>query len=105
MLTLREQVDWCWSNYPNSELPILIVFDDVTDLAHLREAVPNDNRFRVLVTTRKQHLDPSYIQEIPIDVLSPNKEPGKALELNQDKKRLVEVDESYYLEEFDLSKK
>ena len=31
--------------------------------------------------------------------------PGKALELNKDKKRLVEVDESYYLEEFDLSKK
>lgn len=31
--------------------------------------------------------------------------PGKALELPQDKKRLVEVDESYYLEEFDLSKK
>ncbi|MEM6611299.1 MAG: LapA family protein [Cyanobacteria bacterium P01_C01_bin.72] len=33
--------------------------------------------------------------------------PGKTLELNQttDKKRLVEVDESYYLEEFDLSKK
>ena len=32
-------------------------------------------------------------------------EPGKALELNKHKKRLVEVDESYYLEEFDLSKK
>ena len=31
--------------------------------------------------------------------------PGKALELNQNKKRLVEVDESYYLEEFDLSSK
>ena len=31
--------------------------------------------------------------------------PGKSLELNKGKKRLVEVDESYYLEEFDLSKK
>ena len=31
--------------------------------------------------------------------------PGKTLELQKDKKRLVEVDESYYLEEFDLSKK
>ena len=30
--------------------------------------------------------------------------PGKALELDQGKKRLVEVDESYYLEEFDLTK-
>ena len=34
---------------------------------------------------------------------SPN--PGKTLELDKGKKRLVEVDESYYLEEFDLSKK
>ncbi|MDJ0635163.1 MAG: LapA family protein [Xenococcaceae cyanobacterium MO_188.B29] len=31
--------------------------------------------------------------------------PRKTLELQKDKKRLVEVDESYYLEEFDLSKK
>ena len=31
--------------------------------------------------------------------------PGKTLELQKSKKRLVEVDESYYLEEFDLSKK
>ncbi|VEP16597.1 hypothetical protein H1P_470010 [Hyella patelloides LEGE 07179] len=31
--------------------------------------------------------------------------PGKTLEQNKSKKRLVEVDESYYLEEFDLSKK
>ena len=31
-------------------------------------------------------------------------EPGKTLKQNS-KKRLVEVDESYYLEEFDLNKK
>ena len=31
--------------------------------------------------------------------------PPKTLELQKGKKRLVEVDESYYLEEFDLSKK
>lgn len=30
---------------------------------------------------------------------------GKTLEPNKNKKRLVEVDESYYLEEFDLSNK
>ena len=35
----------------------------------------------------------------------PPSPPGKELELNQDKKRLVEVDESYYLAEFDLSNK
>ena len=31
--------------------------------------------------------------------------PGRTLELDNGKKRFVEVDESYYLEEFDLSKK
>ncbi len=31
--------------------------------------------------------------------------PGNALKLETGKKRLVEVDETYYLEEFDLSKK
>lgn len=30
--------------------------------------------------------------------------PGKTLDRHRQKKRLVEVDESYYLEEFDLSK-
>ena len=32
-------------------------------------------------------------------------QPGKTLEQNKGKKRLVEVDESYYLEEFDLGNK
>ncbi len=32
-------------------------------------------------------------------------QPGKTLEQNKGKKRLVEVDESYYLEEFDLNNK
>ncbi|MBE9045708.1 LapA family protein [Pleurocapsales cyanobacterium LEGE 10410] len=32
-------------------------------------------------------------------------EPGKSLKQKPPKKRLVEVDESYYLEEFDLNKK
>ncbi|OUL35609.1 ATP-binding protein [Nostoc sp. 106C] len=32
LLSLKEQVAWCWSQYPESELPILIVFDDVTSL-------------------------------------------------------------------------
>ncbi|RCJ21639.1 hypothetical protein A6V25_25040, partial [Nostoc sp. ATCC 53789] len=80
-LSLEEQVAWCWSRYPNSELPILIVFDDVTDLDNLRQVVPKDNRFQVLITTRLRHLDPNFIQEISLDVLSPQKEPGKALEL------------------------
>ncbi|MEH1967246.1 tetratricopeptide repeat protein, partial [Nostoc sp.] len=81
LLSLKEQVAWCWSKYPNSALPILIVFDDVTDLANLGEVVPYVSRFRVLITTRLRNLDPNFIQEISLDVLSPQKEPGKALEL------------------------
>ncbi|MBD2680460.1 MULTISPECIES: tetratricopeptide repeat protein [Nostoc] len=81
LLSLQEQIAWCWSKYPNSNLPILIVFDDVTDLDNLRQVVPKDNRFRVLITTRLRHLDANFIQEISLDVLSPQKEPGKALEL------------------------
>ncbi|BBD57783.1 putative kinesin light chain [Nostoc sp. HK-01] len=63
--------------YPQADLPILIVFDDVTSLDNLGEVVPSDNRFRVLVTTRLRNLDPNFIQEISLDVLSPD----KALEL------------------------
>lgn len=81
LLNLKEQVAWCWSKYPDSPLPILIIFDDVTDLDNLREVIPNNNRFQVLITTRLRNLDPNFIQEIPLDVLSPQKEPGKALEL------------------------
>ncbi|WP_414530052.1 tetratricopeptide repeat protein [Nodularia chucula] len=81
LLSLKEQVAWCWSRYPDSTSPILIVFDDVTDLANLRQVLPEDQRFRVLVTTTPRILDPNFIQEIPLDVLSPEKEPGKALEL------------------------
>jgi len=80
-LSLEQQVVWCWSRYPNSALPILIVFDDVTDLDNLCQVVPKDNRFQVLVTTRLRDLDENFIQEIALDVLSPQKEPGKALEL------------------------
>lgn len=38
------------------------------------------------------------------DIPQPPK-PGKSLEKAQGKRRFVEVDESYYLEEFDLKKK
>ncbi|BAY32777.1 putative kinesin light chain [Nostoc carneum NIES-2107] len=81
LLSLKEQVAWCWAQYPQSNFPILIIFDDVTDLANLREVVPQDHRFCVLVTTRLENLDPNFIKKISLDVLSPQKEPGKAVEL------------------------
>uniref|UniRef100_UPI001ABA221C tetratricopeptide repeat protein n=1 Tax=Aetokthonos hydrillicola TaxID=1550245 RepID=UPI001ABA221C len=81
LLSLKEQVAWCWSQYPEARLPILIIFDDITNLGELREVFPTDDRFLVLITTRLENLDPSYIQKIPLDVLSPQKEPGKAVQL------------------------
>jgi tetratricopeptide (TPR) repeat protein len=70
LLTLQQQVDWCWLQYPKTQKPVLIVIDDLTDLTQLQEVVPPETRFRVLITTRQQHLDPNYIQELPLEVLS-----------------------------------
>ncbi|MBD2442032.1 tetratricopeptide repeat protein [Dolichospermum sp. FACHB-1091] len=70
-LTLQEQVAWCWLQYPKTQLPVLIVVDDLTDLTQLQEVVPSEPRFRVLITTRQQHLDPNYIQKLALEVLSP----------------------------------
>ena len=70
-LTLQQQVDWCWLQYPKTQKPVLIVIDDLTDLTQLQDVVPPETRFRVLITTRQQHLDPNSIQELPLEVLSP----------------------------------
>jgi tetratricopeptide (TPR) repeat protein len=70
LLTLQQQVAWCWLQYPKTQKPVLIVVDDLTDLTQLREVVPKEERFRVLITTRPQNLDPNYIQELPLEVLS-----------------------------------
>ncbi|MEA5553246.1 tetratricopeptide repeat protein [Anabaena cylindrica UHCC 0172] len=92
LLNLQEQVAWCWLQYPQTDLPVLIVVDDLTDLAHLREIVPSLPRFRVLITTRLQNLDPNFIQQLLLDVLSPE----KALELLQ--KQLGEKDKRVFKE-------
>ena len=69
-LTLKQQVDWCWLQYPKTQKDVLIVVDDLTDLTQLQDVVPTERRFKVLITTRPQHLDPNYIQELPLEVLS-----------------------------------
>ncbi|WP_300001528.1 tetratricopeptide repeat protein [Anabaena sp. AL09] len=71
LLTLQQQVAWCWLQYPETQKPVLIVVDDLTDLTQLQEVVPKEERFRVLITTRQQHLDPNSIQERPLEFLSP----------------------------------
>ena len=83
LLSKQEQVAWCWSQYPESNLPILVIFDDVIDANQFREILPQYSRFQILITTRRKRLDTKLIQDIPLDVLSPEKEPDKALELLQ----------------------
>jgi tetratricopeptide (TPR) repeat protein len=70
-LTLQQQVAWCWLQYPKTQKPVLIVVDDLTDLTQLQDVVPPETRFRVLITTRQQHLDPNSIQERALEVLLP----------------------------------
>jgi tetratricopeptide (TPR) repeat protein len=71
LLTLQEQVAWCWLQYPKTQKPVLIVVDDLTDLTQLQDVVSPETRFRVLITTRQQHLDPNSIQERALKVLLP----------------------------------
>jgi tetratricopeptide (TPR) repeat protein len=70
LLTLPKQVEWCWDNWQPTEGRVLVVLDDVTDLGSCRGVLPMANRFRVLMTTRLRNLDPNFVEEIPLDVLS-----------------------------------
>jgi tetratricopeptide (TPR) repeat protein len=87
-LNLEEQVAWCWQHWYTPPAPltkggvregeglVLMVLDDVTDLASCRKVLPTANRFRVLMTTRLRRIDTNFV-EISLDVLPAD----KALEL------------------------
>ena len=70
VLSLTEQVEWCWQHWQPPQGLALIVLDDVTDVGNYRHLLPKTNRFRVLMTTRLRNLNPN-IEEISLDVLSP----------------------------------
>jgi ABC-type branched-subunit amino acid transport system substrate-binding protein len=61
------KISWCWQHWQRPG-QVLLVLDDVTDLASYREILPRDNRFRVLVTTRTRQIDASF--SLSLDVLS-----------------------------------
>jgi tetratricopeptide (TPR) repeat protein len=69
ILTVEQQIEWCWQHWRPSGL-VLVVLDDVADLASCPEVLPPADRFRVLVTTRQRRLDPNFF-ELSLDVLSP----------------------------------
>ncbi|HEY9691096.1 MAG TPA: SAV_2336 N-terminal domain-related protein [Oculatellaceae cyanobacterium] len=70
VLSLTEQVRWCLQHWQPPEGLVLVVLDDVTNLAGYREILPTNNRFRVLMTTRLRNLDRNVVREISLDVLS-----------------------------------
>jgi hypothetical protein len=70
VLSLIEQVRWCWQYWQPPQGLVLVVLDDVTNLAGYREILPTNNRFRMLMTTQLRNLDRSVVADIPLDVLS-----------------------------------
>mgnify|MGYP001794585091 CR=1 FL=1 len=70
ILNEEQQVKHCWDNYPNLDLPVLVIFDNVDDAEKLRKIIPNDQQFRCVVTTQKTRLDSKLIIDIPINILS-----------------------------------
>ncbi|WYM03508.2 MAG: tetratricopeptide repeat protein [Gloeotrichia echinulata CP02] len=71
LLNPQEQARWCWQHWQPSEGLVLVILDDVTILENLGDLLPTANRFRVLITTRLRNLNPNFVEEIPLDVLSP----------------------------------
>ncbi len=73
-LALDARVDYCWRHWPPGN--VLLVLDDVTDYhEQVRDSLPADSRFKVLMTTRQAFTD--YVHPFPLGVL----EPDDALEL------------------------
>ncbi|KST65945.1 NB-ARC domain-containing protein [Mastigocoleus testarum BC008] len=76
LLTLKEQVTWCWTNWKPPSGLVLVILDDVTQLEDFSQLLPTNKRFRVVITTRLRDID-TNVEEIALNVLSPD----EALEL------------------------
>ena len=69
----QEIAQWVWQRWPVAEGgvdAVLVVLDDVTDYGQVRDYLPRDDRFHVLMTTRVQNLGAS-VQTVALDLLSP----------------------------------
>lgn len=85
-LTLAQQVQWCWNNWPIADR-VLLVWDDIAELESILELLPREPRFRVLLTTRNLQLAGNFTP-ISLDVLLPE----KALELLQELTRDTRIE-------------
>ena len=68
-LTLVNQVQDCYKNW-QWQGNVLLVFDDVQNYKHVKPYLPNEARFKVLITTRKRLGKP--VVRLDLDVLSPS---------------------------------
>ena len=73
-LTLVNQVQQCYNNW-QWQGNVLLVFDDLQNYRQIKSYLPNQPRFKVLITTRKRLGKP--VVRLDLDVLSP----AAALEL------------------------
>jgi tetratricopeptide (TPR) repeat protein len=68
--SVEAQVKWCWQNWHPSTGNILVIIDDVKNLADIPPALmPIAARFKVMVTTRQRNLSPSF-RELSLGILS-----------------------------------
>ena len=68
-LTLVNQVQQCYNNW-QWQGNVLLVFDDVQNYQHVKPYLPNQPRFKVLITTRKRLGKP--VVRLDLDILSPS---------------------------------
>ncbi|AOX04305.1 tetratricopeptide repeat protein [Moorena producens PAL-8-15-08-1] len=69
-LNLDEQAQWCWDNWQPSDNLVLVIFDDVTKFDNIKPYLPpNQPRFKIIITTRKQSLAESF-DLLALEVLS-----------------------------------
>ena len=66
---LADQVAYVWAQWPLAPSAMLVIYDDVADLANIQPYLPPQTKqFRVLLTTRQRF---SGINNLEIEVLSP----------------------------------
>ena len=70
LLSLSQQVEWCWRHWQPSTGNVLVVVDEVSDLDRCRQFLPTADRFHVVIATQLETLDGQFVP-VYLDRLSP----------------------------------
>ncbi|OLT63265.1 tetratricopeptide repeat protein [Moorena bouillonii PNG] len=69
-LSVEQKAQWCWDNWQPSDNLVLVILDDVTEFDKIKPYLPpNQPRFKIIITTRKQSLAESF-DLLALEVLS-----------------------------------